>query len=203
MAARGSRCLIAGLGNPGPRYEGTRHNAGFSFIDALERRWPLSWRQQKRLHSHEARAVIEGQEVILIKPTTFMNESGQSLRAVTDYYDVALSDTLVAYDDLDLPPGEVRLRWGGGHGGHNGLRSAFAHWGDQQFWRLRIGIGHPGLSDQVHQWVLSRASREDESAIDAAIDRALSVLPDWLAGETDQAQQRLHTRPSASSPSTN
>jgi PTH1 family peptidyl-tRNA hydrolase len=196
MAARGSRCLIAGLGNPGARYEGTRHNAGFSFIEALARRWPLSWRQQKRLHCDEARLSIDGQEAIIIKPTTFMNESGQALRAVSDYYDVALADALVAYDDLDLPPGEVRLRWGGGHGGHNGLRSAFSHWGDQQFWRLRIGIGHPGLSEQVHHWVLSRAGRDDEAAIDGAIDRAVAVLPDWLAGQSERAQQALHTRPS-------
>lgn len=193
MAERVSRCLIAGLGNPGTRYEGTRHNAGFSFVEALAQEWSLTWRQHKRLHCEAARWVLGDVEAMVMKPTTFMNDSGQALRAVSDYYQVDLANVLVAYDDLDLPPGRVRLRWGGGHGGHNGLRSAFAHWGDQAFWRLRIGIGHPGLAEQVHAWVLGRASREDAQQVQSGIAQALAVMPDWLSGQRERAQRTLHS----------
>jgi len=123
-----------------------------------------------------------------------MNHSGQALRATADYYAIPAERILVAYDDLDLPPGTIRLKQGGGHGGHNGLRSIFQHLGDQNFWRLRIGIGHPGIKEAVLGWVLGRARPEDEKAIQDSIKRALKVLPDLLSGRCERAQQELHSQ---------
>lgn len=185
--------LIAGLGNPGPRYDRTRHNAGFWFLEALARKHGLALRAEGKFLGFADKARINGAECILLRPDTWMNESGQSLRAVVDYFGVGLEQVLVAHDDLDLPAGAARLKLGGGHGGHNGLRSAFAHLGNPDFWRLRIGIGHPGIKDAVTPWVLSRAAAVDEAAIVDAIDRAVEVLPEFLAGRADEAIKHLHT----------
>ncbi len=187
------RWLIVGLGNPGSKYERTRHNAGFWFLDALDRRQALGLKADRKLHGESARLRHAGTDCIFLKPDTFMNESGRAIRAAMDYYQVGVGQVLIAYDDLDLPPGTVRLKLGGGHGGHNGLRSTFRHLGSQEFWRLRIGIGHPGVREAVTPWVLSRAGAEDERAILGAIDRAVEVLPALLGGEPERAMQRLHS----------
>jgi PTH1 family peptidyl-tRNA hydrolase len=185
--------LIAGLGNPGQKYERTRHNAGFWFIDAMDREDRLVLKANRRLHGECGKQAWRGAQVIVLRPDTFMNHSGQALRAVIDYYSVPVSRVLVAYDDLDLPAGTVRLKQGGGHGGHNGLRSIFQHLGDREFWRLRIGIGHPGTREQVLGWVLGRARPDEERAIESGIRRAVDVLPDLLAGRCERAQQALHS----------
>ena len=187
------RRLIVGLGNPGREYDKTRHNAGFWFVHAFAKRHMVNLRAHKKVHGQADKLRIAGQDVVVMKPDTFMNDSGQALRAALDFYAIDVGNVLVAYDDLDLPPGQVRLKHGGGHGGHNGLKSAFAHLGGQNFWRLRIGIGHPGQREQVTPWVLGRASRDDELAIEAAIDRSLLAVGLWLQGQPDQAMLELHS----------
>lgn len=187
------RWLIAGLGNPGAQYDKTRHNAGFWFLHALAKAHAFSLKPNKKLFGEVDKLRIGGVEAVILKPDTFMNDSGQALRATRDFYDIPTEHMLVAYDDLDLAPGDVRLKLGGGHGGHNGLRSAFAHLGDQAFWRVRIGIGHPGQRSQVTPWVLGRPNADDEKAILAAIERAVAVVELCLGGQPERAMQRLHT----------
>jgi len=189
------RWLIVGLGNPGSKYERTRHNAGFWFLDALETKHALGLKPNRKLLGEAAKTSFAGADCVFLRPDTFMNESGQSVRAATDYFDVAPERVVVAYDDLDLPPGSVKLKLGGGHGGHNGLRSMFSHLGSQEFWRVRLGIGHPGFKDAVTPWVLGRATAEDEKAILEAVERAVEALPDLLKGDAGEAMKRLHTRP--------
>jgi PTH1 family peptidyl-tRNA hydrolase len=186
--------LLAGLGNPGPKYDRTRHNAGFWFLDALLRRHGGELRNEKKLHGRALKTRIDGVDAVLLAPETFMNESGQAIRAAVDFYRIAPDRVLVAHDELDLPPGTARLKQGGGHGGHNGLRSTFRHLGTQDFWRLRLGIGHPGMADQVTPWVLGRAPADDENAIIDAIDRSVRVIPDFLAGHPGEAMKTLHAR---------
>ena len=186
--------LIAGLGNPGPKYQGTRHNAGFWFLERLARRHQLSLKHEKKLQGEAVRARLGGADAVLLAPATFMNESGRALRAATDFYRIEPERVLVAYDDLDLAPGIARLKKDGGHGGHNGLRSIFSHLGTPEFWRLRIGIGHPGQAEQVLPWVLGRASAADEQAIIDAIERALGVMGEFLEGRVGDAMTRLHAR---------
>ncbi len=190
------RWLIAGLGNPGSKYDRTRHNAGFWFLDAMAKALPFSLKATKKLFGAVDKVKSDGQELIFLRPDTFMNDSGQAIRAVMDFYDIGLDHLLVAYDDLDLPPGDVRLKFGGGHGGHNGLRSTFSHVGSPNFWRLRIGIGHPGTREQVTPWVLGRASAPDEGAIEDAIRQALPIVPLWWRGQAESAVQKLHTKDS-------
>jgi len=185
--------MIAGLGNPGSRYAETRHNAGFWFLDALAASTGAVFRNQSRLHADTARVTVHGVDCLLVRPTTFMNHSGQALRAVMDYFRIASARTLVAYDELDLPPGVARLKSGGGHGGHNGLRDIFRHVADHEFLRLRIGIGHPGHRDAVTGWVLSRPTADQERGMRDAVGRALAVLPRVLAGDLPAAMKELHT----------
>ena len=187
------RWLIVGLGNPGQKYERTRHNAGFWFMDELDRRQSLQLKANRKLHGEVGRERFSGVDCLFLKPDTFMNNSGQAVRACVDYYQVQPERIIVAYDDLDLPPGTVRLKRGGGHGGHNGLKSMFQHLGDQSFWRVRLGIGHPGAREAVTPWVLGRAGADDERAIERALGRAVDVLPDLLGGRSEQAMQRLHS----------
>jgi PTH1 family peptidyl-tRNA hydrolase len=189
------RWLVAGLGNPGPRYERTRHNAGFWFLEILERSaGSLQLKPNRKLHGATAKRTLHGSDCVLLRPYTFMNESGQSVRATADYFEVAAERIVVAYDDLDLAPGIARLRLGGGHGGHNGLRSLVTHLGTREFWRVRIGIGHPGTREQVMPWVLGRPSSDDAKAIQGAAERAAESLPDLLRGESGEAMKRLHTQ---------
>ena len=155
--------LIVGLGNPGSNYNQTRHNAGFWFLNALYK--DAGFRVQAKLSAEICRTRLFERDCILAKPTVFMNLSGQAVRAVMDYYRIATDNLLVAYDELDLPPGTVRLKHGGGHGGHNGMRDIFRHLDNTDFMRLRIGIGHPGFKDAVTSYVLSRAPAEQEKLI--------------------------------------
>lgn len=185
---------IVGLGNPGPRYEETRHNAGFWFADTLARRCGAELRPDNKSQGDVARVPIDGREPWLLKPATWMNHSGRSVAALVNYFRLEPSQVLVAYDELDLPPGTVKLKTGGGHGGHNGLRDIIAALGSPDFHRLRIGIGHPGQRELVTPWVLSKPGREDGDAIRDAIDRAVDVLPLIVGGDIGEATKRLHTR---------
>ncbi len=181
--------LIAGLGNPGARYQATRHNAGFWFVEALAARRGAVFKAASRYHGE----VAELDGGWLIKPGTFMNRSGQSVAALAGFYKIPLARILVVHDELDLPPGTARLKQGGGHGGHNGLRSLMADLGSGDFWRLRLGIGHPGHKDMVSDYVLSKPSQEDRELIEAAIARALGVMPELAAGEPQAAMHKLHS----------
>jgi peptidyl-tRNA hydrolase, PTH1 family len=185
--------LIAGLGNPGPDYSRTRHNAGFWFLDALLRAHGGRLSVEKKLNAELGRINIGGQEVWLLKPMAFMNLSGQAVGAAMRYFKFETAELLVAYDELDLPPGTCRLKFDGGHGGHNGMRDIFAHLGNGAFHRLRIGIGHPGHRDQVTPWVLGRPSAEQERAITASLDAAKDIVPDLLRGAFERAMLTLHT----------
>jgi PTH1 family peptidyl-tRNA hydrolase len=185
--------LIVGLGNPGAEHLRTRHNAGFWFVDALAQREGARFGAEAKLRGETAKVVLGGQPVWLLKPTTYMNASGASVGAALRYWKIAPEEMLVAHDDLDLPPGQARLKFDGGHGGQNGLRDLFAHVGHGKFHRLRIGIGHPGHKDRVLGWVLGRPSAADENAILDALARSLDVLPLALAGDFNEAMKRLHT----------
>jgi len=186
--------LIAGLGNPGPKYAKTRHNAGFWFIDLLAATAGLSLREQTKLRAQVVRCTIAGQDCLLMQPTTFMNESGNALRSVIDYFKIKTANILIAYDELDLEPGDTRLKKGGGHGGHNGLRDIFRHVGQQDFLRLRIGIGHPGEKDRVTPWVLGRPTLNQEIEIQRSLDTAEKVVPAILEGRLNDAMKQLHTQ---------
>lgn len=190
--------LVAGLGNPGNPYDSTRHNAGFWFLEALSARLSLPWRKESRFPTELADTRVANQRVRFIRPTTFMNESGTPVAGIAEYFDLAPEQILVVHDDLDLPPGTVRAKRGGGHGGHNGLRDIFAKLGSRDFVRLRIGIGHPGDSDVVTDWVLSRPSKEDRELILASIDRAIAHFDRLIAGDLEFVMKALHTEPSGS-----
>jgi PTH1 family peptidyl-tRNA hydrolase len=184
--------LIVGLGNPGDEYARTRHNAGFGFVEELARRHGGAFRLETRHHGEIARIKIGTADAWLLKPMSFMNNSGTALQSVASFYKVTASEVLVAYDDLDLPPGVARLREGGGAGGHNGMRDVIAQLG-QDFWRLRLGIGHPGDRERVLGYVLSRPSTEDDILIRESIADAADVMPVLLAEGPQQAMHRLHT----------
>ncbi len=185
--------LIVGLGNPGAEYEGTRHNAGFRFVEELARQQGVPFRNEAKLYGQAAKLSIGGNTLWLLKPSIFMNRSGQSVVAALRYFKIAPEQMLVAHDELDLAPGTARLKFDGGHGGQNGLRDIFAHLGHGKFHRLRIGIGHPGHKDKVTPWVLSRAGRDDDAAIARGIDEALAALPLLLEGRPEEAMKKLHT----------
>ena len=185
--------LIVGLGNPGAEYIDTRHNAGFWFIDLLANHLALSFRFEKRFNADTAKYSADGKDIFLLKPQTFMNRSGQSIGALARYYKFKPQQMLVIHDELDLAPGDNRLKQSGGHGGHNGLRDTISHLGDRDFFRLRIGIGHPGDRNQVVNYVLHRPSLEDKGLIEAANQRTLEVMPQIFEGRIDKAMQALHT----------
>ncbi|HRX69601.1 MAG: aminoacyl-tRNA hydrolase [Candidatus Competibacteraceae bacterium] len=197
--------LVVGLGNPGPEYAQTRHNAGFWLVDALASQQSGFFRPEGRYHGETCRIALAGQELWLLKPMTYMNRSGQAVAALTRFHKIPLSAILVVHDDLDLPPGTVRLKRGGGHGGHNGLRDLIAHLGGNDFARLRLGIGHPGDSREVLDHVLRRAPRSEQELIEQAIADALRELPRMLAGQWERATHALHSRKieSSSPPSAN
>ena len=186
--------LIVGLGNPGPQYERTRHNAGFDFLHALYKQSDQAWKLDTPRFGHVARwEQHAGQTIWLLRPSTLMNHSGRSVLAAMQFWKVAPEETLIVHDELDLPPGTARLKFNGGHGGQNGLRDIMRVLGHGAFHRLRIGIGHPGHKEKVIAWVLSQASAQDQYAIDTAIAHAMHVLPLALAGDFNEAMKRLHT----------
>ncbi|MEJ2059304.1 MAG: aminoacyl-tRNA hydrolase [Gammaproteobacteria bacterium] len=184
--------LIAGLGNPGPEYDQTRHNAGFWFLDELARRHGGHFRTEARFTGEVCRVVIDGHQVWLLKPMTYMNRSGQSLRHFAAFYKIPPEQILVAHDEIDLPPGTTRFKRGGGHGGHNGLRDIIAQLG-KEFWRLRLGVGHPGHREQVVDYVLSRPSKADRELIEADIARAADLVDGMIRGDFERAMHSLHT----------
>jgi PTH1 family peptidyl-tRNA hydrolase len=185
--------IIVGLGNPGPEHRLTRHNAGFWFVDALARAHGVQFRAHSRYQGDVARVAVGGRDLTLLKPQTYMNRSGISVRSLVDYAKAPVDELLVVHDDLDLPPGTARLKFGGGHGGHNGLRDTITHCG-ANFWRLRIGIGHPGDRDEVIDYVLQRAAPADEEAIVGSIGAALEVLPAFLRDGAEKSMKLLHTQ---------
>ncbi len=185
--------VIVGLGNPGPEHLNTRHNAGFWFVDLLAKRHGGEFRDYRKYSGETARVNISGQELILLKPTTYMNRSGLSIRQISDFFKIAAADVLVAHDELDLPVGSLRLKLGGGHGGHNGLRDTIAHIGEA-FWRLRLGIGHPGNKAEVIDYVLTRAPRAEEDLIYEAVNTAADCMPLLLEQGAERAMTKLHSR---------
>jgi PTH1 family peptidyl-tRNA hydrolase len=185
--------LIVGLGNPGPEHALTRHNAGFWFVDALAERLGGRFRNHSRFQGDTCRVSLAGQEITLLKPMTFMNRSGLAIRALADFMKVSPGEILVAHDELDVPVGEARFKLGGGHGGHNGLRDTITHVG-ADFWRLRIGIGHPGHRDQVIDYVLHRAPASEENQIIDAVAAALDALPTFIEKGAERAMNDLHRK---------
>lgn len=185
--------LVVGLGNPGREYAHTRHNAGFWFVDALAHLHGGNFRPESKFRGEVCAIVMDGRELRLFKPATYMNRSGQAVASLAGFYKLPLLSLLVVHDDLDLPPGAVRLKRGGGHGGHNGLRDLIERLGGNDFMRLRLGIGHPGVKDQVTDYVLSRAPAQEEALIRDAVDAAVAALPLVVRGELERAVQQLHS----------
>lgn len=185
--------LIVGLGNPGPEYEHTRHNAGFWWVDEAARQLKAPLQMERGHFGLVARAQVGGQSLWLVEPLTFMNLSGKSVASLARFFKIAPQEVLVVHDELDLPPGEARLKKGGGHAGHNGLRDIHAQLGSSDHWRLRIGIGHPGSKNEVAHWVLKKPSPDDRIAIGQALDRSLKALPQLIGGEMEQAMALIHT----------
>ena len=185
--------LIVGLGNPGPEYEQTRHNAGFWLVDALAGK-PLA--REARFNAFAGKTNIAGQEIWLLQPLTFMNRSGQSVGALVRFYKIMPDEVLVVHDELDMPPGVAKLKKGGSSGGHNGLKDITAAIGTQDYWRLRIGIGHPRTAESqqaVADYVLHRPRKEEQKLIDEAIEKSLTIVPLLCEGKFDTATMQLHT----------
>ena len=192
--------LIVGLGNVGAEYEATRHNAGFWFVEAVTRKAGVTFASERKFHGEVARIRDRGRELWLLKPGTFMNRSGQAVVAAALYYKILPTQILVAHDDVDLPPGAAKLKRGGGTAGHNGLKDIQARMSTPDFWRLRLGVGHPrtlALNQEVADFVLHRPSREHRQAIDEAIARALEIVPQLVEGQFERAMMKLHRAPVA------
>ncbi len=185
--------IIAGLGNPEDKHERTLHNAGFWFVDAVADKYGGTFRYEKKFDADCCKVSLNGEDVWLVKPQSYMNLSGGPIRGVLDYYRLKVTGLLVAHDEIDLPPGTTRLKQGGGHGGHNGLRDIIRHCG-AEFVRLRLGVGHPGEKSQVTGHVLKRGSVDVERAVEDNIDDAINVLPLLIDGDLNAAQKELHTR---------
>ncbi|NCU22401.1 aminoacyl-tRNA hydrolase [Acinetobacter haemolyticus] len=183
--------LIVGLGNPGKEYAQTRHNAGFWFVEQLADRYGISLKADPKFHGFSGRGQIEGHDVRLLLPTTFMNRSGQSVAPFAKFYQISPESILVAHDELDMDPGVIRLKSGGGHGGHNGLRDIVPHIG-ANFHRLRIGIGHPGSKERVSGHVLNKAPSSEQHLMDAAIDHALSKVKLLVGGQVSLAMNQIN-----------
>ncbi|MBA3599268.1 MAG: aminoacyl-tRNA hydrolase [Methylibium sp.] len=185
--------LMVGLGNPGAEYEATRHNAGFWWLEAVARALKATLHTERGYQGKLARVNTPTGALWLLEPQTFMNLSGKSVAALARFYKIAPDEILVAHDELDLPPGEMKLKQGGSHAGHNGLRDIHAQLGATDYWRLRLGIGHPGVKAEVVNYVLGKPAAEHREAIAAAIDRSLGALDALLAGDTAKATMQLHT----------
>lgn len=186
--------LIAGLGNPGSEYRGTRHNAGADFVEALARHCNTPLQAESKFFGLAGRINFAGHDLRLLIPTTFMNRSGKAVAAMASFYKIAPEEMLIAHDELDIPAGTARFKQGGGHGGHNGLRDIVPALGNNKnFYRLRIGIDHPGHASKVSGYVLSRPSQVDRTRIEACIDEAIAALPLLLDGDQTKAMTRLHS----------
>jgi PTH1 family peptidyl-tRNA hydrolase len=185
--------LFVGLGNPGPEYQYTRHNAGFWWLDALVHELKAKLVMDRAYHGLVAKTSVNGLPLWLLKPQTFMNLSGKSVAALSHFFKIEPSEILVAHDELDIAPGEAKLKLGGSHAGHNGLRDIHAQLGSDNYWRLRLGVGHPGGKAEVINWVLNNPSLDDRIAIDQSIDRALRALPHFISGDMDKATMLVHT----------
>lgn len=185
--------IIAGLGNPGEKYQRTLHNAGFWFVDAVADKFGGSFRYEKKFDADYCKIDLHGEDIWLVKPQCFMNLSGGPIRGVIDYYRLEVGNLLVAHDEIDLPPGTTRLKMGGGHGGHNGLRDIIQHCG-AEFVRLRLGVGHPGDKSQVTDYVLKRGSADVEHAIEENISAAVKIMPLLIEDGLNAATKALHTK---------
>ncbi len=186
--------VIVGLGNPGSKYTETRHNAGFWFVEGLAAASGGAFRTEKKFHGEMCKVCIAGRDIWLLKPDTFMNASGLAVKSLLSFYRIKPENLLVAHDEIDLPPGTVKLKTGGGHGGHNGLRDIISQLGTKDFHRLRIGVGHPGSKDQVVDYVLRKPSQADRVLIDQSVTDAESVVPVLAEGSMEKAMHRLHTK---------
>ncbi len=185
--------LIVGLGNPGREYEATRHNAGFWWVDELARKHSVNFKSDSKFHGLVARASLHGHDVHVLKPQTFMNVSGRAVAALALFYKIVPNQILVVHDELDLPPGSAKLKLGGGHGGHNGLKDIIARLGTKDFWRLRVGIGHPGDRAEVVNFVLNAPRKEEQVLIEEAMQRAQDVAPLIIEGKLEAAMLKLHS----------
>ena len=185
--------LLVGLGNPGPEYEATRHNAGFWWLDEVAHALNVAFVMDKTYHGLVARTTVNGQTVWLLKPQTFMNLCGKSVATLARFFKIKPQEILVAHDELDIAPGEAKIKLGGSHAGHNGLRDIHAQLGTDDYWRLRLGVGHPGVKSEVIHWVLKKPSLDHRIAIDQSLIRAVKALPHFLAGEMDKATMLVHT----------
>ncbi len=186
--------LIVGLGNPGREYASTRHNAGFWWVNELARSHNANFKADSKFHGLIARVALHGHDVHLLKPQTFMNVSGCAVGAVAQFYKIEAAQILVVHDELDLPPGSAKLKLGGGHGGHNGLKDIIAHLGTKDFWRLRLGIGHPGDRAEVVNFVLNAPRQEEQSLIEEAMQHAQDVAPLVIEGKLEAAMLKLHSQ---------
>ena len=184
--------LIVGLGNPGSQYDQTRHNAGFWYVDELARQYNGQFKLEKKYNAEICNILVSGEKITLLKPRTFMNLSGQPVAGFANFFKIPADQVLVAHDELDFEPGKIKLKQGGGHGGHNGLRDIIARLGNKNFLRLRIGIGHPGHSSEVSNYVLGKPSQDDRISINNSIDSATNVTKDIIVGDTQKAMQNLH-----------
>jgi PTH1 family peptidyl-tRNA hydrolase len=187
--------LFVGLGNPGTDYQDTRHNAGFWWIDALASQLKLNLNADRSYKGLIARGTHGGQAFWLLKPQTFMNLSGQSVGALANFYKIKPDEILVIHDELDIPPGHTKLKFGGGHAGHNGLRNIHEKLGSADYWRLRIGVGHPGVKSEVINWVLQKPMQEHREAIYQSISHTIPAAPLLLAGAIEAATKLVHTKP--------
>ena len=185
--------LFVGLGNPGPDYEATRHNAGFWWIDALARELKVNLVPERSYYGLAGRTSVNGQSVWLLQPQTFMNLSGKSVASLARFFKIQPEEILVVHDELDLPPGQVKLKRGGSHAGHNGLRDIHAQLGSPDYWRLRIGIGHPGEKSEVANWVLKKPAPDQRTLIEDSIAHSLKAHTAMLAGDMDKATLLVHT----------
>ena len=185
--------LFVGLGNPGPEYEDTRHNAGFWWLDALAQQLRITMSAQSAYAGWVGTQGVGDQKIWLLKPATYMNRSGQSVASLARFFKIPSESILVVHDELDIAPGEAKLKRGGGHAGHNGLRDIHAQLGSADYWRLRIGIGHPGHKSEVANWVLKKPAPDQRDAIHSAIQRSLLAAPELIEGAMDRATARIHT----------
>lgn len=185
--------LFVGLGNPGAKYETTRHNAGFWWLDNLAHMWNVTLQPARNFHGLVGNYTHQGNKYWLLQPHTFMNRSGLSVGTLARFYKIPPENILVVHDELDLAAGQIKLKQGGSHAGHNGLRDIHAQLGSNGYWRLKIGIGHPGVRSEVVNWVLKKPAPQDKAAIADAITHSMHALPDLLAGDMDKAMRYINT----------